>query len=490
MPILLVVDNPKNWPLRVPGVQCVSAREYLGDRRFNPAGGLKVFNLCRSYAYQSLGYYVSLLGEARGHRPLPSITTIQDLKSPGIVRALTQDLDGLIQQSLRNLQSDTFALSVYFGHNMASRYDRLAMRLFGMFPAPLLRAHFVRKKGRWIIQSVNAITLSEVPDHHLLFLLERCDAYFRRKRWTASRPETHRFDLAILLDPDEAEPPTQPDGIKKFVKAAEKLGFAVELIDKDDIARIPEFDALFIRVTTNVNHFSYRFARRAAAEGLVVIDDPSSIARCMNKVYFAQRMENNHIPTPRTLIVHDGNKEQVANEIGLPCVLKQPDSAFSAGVFKVEDRAALRAELDRLLAESDLVVAQEFVRTDFDWRVGVLAGQPLYVSKYHMARDHWQIINQKVRGGRRYGKVETMAWQDAPKRVVQTAVKAANLMGNGLYGVDLKQLGKKVYVIEVNDNPTIEVGEEDAVLKDELYERIMSVFLERVEAGKRRGNGS
>ena len=48
------------------------------------------------------------------------------------------------------------------------------------------------------------------------------------------------------------------------MKAAESLAIRPELIDRDDYGRLAEFDALFIRETTYVNHHTYRFARRAA----------------------------------------------------------------------------------------------------------------------------------------------------------------------------------------------------------------------------------
>ncbi len=67
MTILVVVNNPKNWPLHISGVELLSAREYLTNPAWSKVRAAKVFNLCRSYAYQSMGYYVSLLAEARGH---------------------------------------------------------------------------------------------------------------------------------------------------------------------------------------------------------------------------------------------------------------------------------------------------------------------------------------------------------------------------------------------------------------------------------------
>ena len=84
----------------------------------------------------------------------------------------------------------------------------------------------------------------------------------------------------------------------------------------------------------------------------------------------------------------------------------------------------------------------------------------------------------------RYGKIETLPIELVPKKVVRTALKAANLIGNGLYGVDVKEVNRKCYLIEVNENPNIDVGVEDGMLKDDLYLRIMEVFLRRLEAKK------
>ncbi|MBZ0173426.1 MAG: RimK-like ATPgrasp N-terminal domain-containing protein, partial [Phycisphaerales bacterium] len=98
MSVLIVVDNPQRWPLEIPGVGVVSGREYLTDPRHSEDRTAKVFNLCRSYRYQTVGYYVSLLAEARGHKPLPNVSTIQDLKSQTVVRTLSEEVDDVIQR--------------------------------------------------------------------------------------------------------------------------------------------------------------------------------------------------------------------------------------------------------------------------------------------------------------------------------------------------------------------------------------------------------
>ena len=66
---------------------------------------------------------------------------------------------------------------------------------------------------------------------------------------------------------------------------------------------------------------------------------------------------------------------------------------------------------------------------------------------------------------------------------VQVALKAASLIGDGLYGVDLKQTADgRVHIIEINDNPNVDRGCEDAVLKDDLYRIIIKDFIRRIES--------
>ena len=486
MTILIVVDNPSEWRLQIPGVSVVAARAYLTDPAYAEGRSVKVFNLCKSYRYQSLGYYVSLLAEARGHKPLPRMTTIEDLKSRHLARFLTEELDERIQRDLGPIRSDTFDLSIYFGRNTAHRYDALCQQLFRLIPAPMLRFTFEKvPPGRWRIRAVRPIAASDVPPQHADFVVEAATEYFQGRYRHARKKVEPRFSLAILVNPADPEPPSDEKALKHFESAAEAVGFEVEFITAEDRGRLAEFDALFIRDTTAVNHYTYRFARRAAAEGLVVIDDPESILKCTNKVYLAELLSRHGVPTPRTLMVHRENVGQIIPTLSLPVVLKQPDSAFSAGVVKVENEPELLQKAHELLGRSELIVAQEWLPTEFDWRVGVLERRPLYVCKYFMVPGHWQIIRRDGRHAPEEGPWQALAVGEAPEDVVQTAVKAAGLIGDGLYGVDLKQVDHRVVVIEINDNPSIEAGVEDGVMKDALYREIMGTFMRRVEQRKR-----
>lgn len=483
---LIILDNPREWKISIPGVEIYSARDYLTKEEFRKRRNVKVYNLCKSYRYQTIGYYVSLLAAARGHKPIPSVSTIQDLKSPPIIKTVSEDLDGLIQSSFEGLKSTEFTLSIYFGHNVAKRYDRLSSHLYSLFQSPLLRAHFEFINSKWMLQTIKPISALEIPENHYPFVEESARAFFKSRRVSARKQTVYNYDLAILHNPNDPLPPSDAKALKKFIKSANDQGLHAELITKDDYGRIAEFDALFIRETTSVNHHTYRFASKARAEGLIVIDDPDSILKCTNKIYLAELLEAHKIRTPKTIIAHRDNIHDIESEIGFPCILKQPDSAFSQGVKKAKNLGELVEHLENFLSKSDLVIAQEYLPTEFDWRIGVIDKTPFFVCKYFMARNHWQILKQEGTGKPLDGRVQTISFEEVPENVINTALKAANLIGDSLYGVDIKEIDGKCYVIEINDNPNLEAGYEDAILKSDLYNTVMKVFRDRIEKKKQR----
>ncbi|MBN2718365.1 MAG: RimK family protein [Deltaproteobacteria bacterium] len=485
MKILLVVANAKKWPLNIPDAEVVSARKYLTEPVFSRLSGVRVFNLMYPCRYQSQGYYVSLLAEARGHRPVPSITTLRDLHTPAMVRMTDAAIHDTVQKSLSGIKSDRFELSIYFGRNLAKRYDRLARELLTRFHAHFLRAVFVRSKSEWTLQNISPISINEVPQSHYEFVEEAAANYFSKAGYRQKKIQQFRYSLAILHQPEEKEPPSNSAALKKFIRAGQKLDLDVQLITKDDFGRLSEFDALFIRETTNVNNHTFRFARYAEADGLVVIDDPQSIIRCANKVFLAELLDHQRIATPKTMIVHKDNVELIHHTLGLPCVLKQPDSAFSMGVKKVDSPETLKLVANQMLEKSELIIAQAYLPTDFDWRVGILDGKVIFVCRYFMVRDHWQIVQRNHQGDKKIeGDADTLHPDEAPEEVIRIALRAAAPIGRGLYGVDVKQVENRFYVIEVNDNPNIDAGLEDALQQDALYHQIMAVFLHRIEQKK------
>jgi glutathione synthase/RimK-type ligase-like ATP-grasp enzyme len=485
---ILLLEDPSAWPAAhalLPGLPMVAARDYLTDPAWAGPRGLKVLNLCRDRDYLDVGYYCSLLAEARGHRILPAVRTINDLAEsdsyPVDLEQLNRRVSRLLRSRKSQLASTRLECVLVFGEAPLADLKPLGRALYELFPAPLL--HVVLEHGTlWHVSAVRIVAPAELSESDSERFIVALQSHLAA-RWRKPRAQRQaRYDMAILHNPEEAMPPSNRKALNRFMRAAREQGIEPELITARDFNRLPEFDALFIRETTAVNDHTYRFARKAQREGLVVMDDPDSILRCSNKIYLAERLAAHRLPAPRTLVVHKQAVESLPQQLGFPMVLKVPDGSFSRGVIKVKDEDELQRGVRQLFRDTELVLAQAFIPTDFDWRVGLVNGEALYACQYAMAPGHWQIVNHGARHKKTStGDHVTLAVEDAPSEVIHLAQRAARLMGNGLYGVDIKQTAQGLKVIEVNDNPSIDAGVEDMVLGDALYRRVMAEFVRRLE---------
>jgi glutathione synthase/RimK-type ligase-like ATP-grasp enzyme len=477
MQTILVTDAPDSWSFLSHLAPIVQASDYLANESYHQNQSLRVINLCQSYTHQTIGYYVSLLAQARDHKAIPSVLAIQDVLSLSLSKQISEDIEEEIQHSLHDIKGDDFVLSIYFGQNLAKRHAVLAKKIHGLFPLPLIRVT-LKKKKHWSIEKLDLLAPKNIPVQHEAFMRQAAESYFSKQRFHQWRKKQRFHDLAILIDPSEPNPPSNQKALDAFVTAGEELGLNVDFIDRHDGRSIGEYDALFIRATTSVDHYTYRFARRAAQENMVVIDDPQSIVKCTNKVYLAELMRSHQILTPDTIFISKYDK--ILPLVQYPCVIKKPDSAFSQGVVKLDNEKDLQKSLAQFFKASDLILIQPFVPTEFDWRIGVLDNKAIYACRYYMAKGHWQIYNWQAEEQEIEGDFDTIPIQDVPEGVIKTALKATRLIGDTLYGVDIKSHGDKHYVIEVNDNPTIDFGIEDQIIGNSLYQQIMGVFLQRI----------
>ena len=124
-PQYIVTDKLADIKFNIKNATVISARQYLTEPEFAQLKSAKVFNLCKSYRYQSKGYYVSLLAQARNHRVMPDTITIQDMKDQKIAKFYSDEIDELIQKRLKHIKSDNFKLSVYFGKNISEQYKKM-----------------------------------------------------------------------------------------------------------------------------------------------------------------------------------------------------------------------------------------------------------------------------------------------------------------------------------------------------------------------------
>jgi len=257
---------------------------------------------------------------------------------------------------------------------------------------------------------------------------------------------------------------------------AERLGHDAHFIFPVDIGKIPRMDALFIRARTDPMNITYVAARMAKMHGIPVIDDPESIQICGDKINMYSHLMKRGVAIPKTVFLskNELSVEKVTelfDALGTPLILKEPSTSFSLRVEKVNDIAEFFRVARRFIKLSDWIVVQQYVESKYDWRVGVLDGELLYICKYTIPSVTFK-IQASVNGHVVYCGVESVPEEAVPPHVISLGIDAANAIGHGLYGVDIKNNNGDACVIEVNDNPSIESGEDDCY--PHVFEKIVS----------------
>lgn len=486
--VLVLLNQLNDWKPYYESNSIMTVSDYLKCKPNGKESKL-IINLSNDYSYNSEGYYCSLLAQARGHRIIPGVDVINKLESGTGIR-MGSNLHKLCYQWIQKEQipeNTIWYLHIYFGTCKEKGLERIARFIFDNYPAPILKVGF-NTRQRNQIESIQALSLKNLSDEEQDFFAEALDN-FNKKIWRTPRSPKHcRYNLAIYHDPQEKFPPSNKKALNKFIDIAKKMDVNAELITEEDCIRLMEFDALFLRATTSLNHLTFHLSQKARHHDMVVIDDPLSIIRCTNKVYLNELLEREKIPIPVSRLIFSSNNntfDEIAACVGSPFIIKIPDGSFSHGMHKVSDEAGFKKATDTLFEKSAILLAQEYIPTEFDWRIGVLNGEALYACKYYMAKNHWQIYNHGVKGGDQSGLVDTLPLYQVPGNVIRTALKATSLVGKGLYGVDLKVINNKAVVIEINDNPSIDHGIEDTILGDELYYRIINYFVRSLELKSR-----
>jgi glutathione synthase/RimK-type ligase-like ATP-grasp enzyme len=514
---LVVSDTP--LPEKLAGLPAISADRYLEGAPEALEEGLVVVNLCRSYQYLSKGYYVSLLAEARRQRAMPSLEDMEETSNPFTYLRTLQEaglktIDYSVQGSQRGrrrvlprrivvgekvmLEGMTgeggvhFApapggfvdVTAVFGRTGNARFRRVCAAIWRLYAFPLLRVRLYENGDGWKVGQLQPLTLPQVGAAEVEALAAGLARGTAARAVRAPAPSLARHRLAVLWDEADPTAPSDDETLDKLARIAGRRGLLVERLGKGDLARLPQYDALFIRTVTAINHFSFTFSQTAEGLGMPVIDDTASIIKCSNKIFLYELFKRNGLAMPDTAVISPKNWREEVRPLGLPVILKVPDGTFSLAVKKAENAAELEAITRDMFKRSPLLIAQRFCPTDFDWRVGVLEGRVLWVARYHMAKKHWQIAKRSA-GGTRFGRVEAVPTAAAPPEVVALALAGAALIGDGLYGVDIKETDAGPVLIEINDNPNLEAGYEDTAERDRPYEAILDSFQRRIEEESR-----
>ncbi|MGB8218260.1 MAG: RimK family alpha-L-glutamate ligase [Candidatus Methanoperedens sp.] len=265
----------------------------------------------------------------------------------------------------------------------------------------------------------------------------------------------------------------------KFKSTAKSMGHSFEFIFKDDISKIRDYDALFIRATTDPSSSAYIVSRLAEQNGLKVIDDPHSIRTCSNKAILHDLFLKNNIPSPKSILFYGdfaaGTLDTIFKTLEFPVIIKTPYTRFSSHVEKANNETEFIDLTKHLLRKAKVLVLQEYIKSGFDWRVGVLRNEVLYLCKYCIPERGWK-VKSKINGRNVWGDTIALSRESIAPELKDISISLSKCVGNGLYGLDIKETDSGYKVIEINDNPSIYDGYEDSVDTD-IYEKIINALV-------------
>jgi len=281
--------------------------------------------------------------------------------------------------------------------------------------------------------------------------------------------------LAIFAERYTIRSSVELTALTNFRLAAFELGHELDFLFKDELKYLRNYDGVLIRALTDPLNTSYVVARTAEMLGIRVLDHAASIRICCDKVNMYARLQAAGVPVPETRVLAGAalapaTAEALFDSLGTPLVLKAPNSSFSLYVDKVATPDAFVKVGRRFLRRADRLIVQQYLPSEFDWRVITLDGRVLAVVAYRFAPQGWRTMDRSEAG--EWASVQGVPRDAADPRLLQVALAAANAVGRSLYGVDVKEIDGDYTVIEVNDNPTIAAGEEDQA-NPEVYEEII-----------------
>ncbi|MBB1382977.1 RimK-like ATPgrasp N-terminal domain-containing protein, partial [Shewanella sp. SR41-2] len=155
---LIVTDDVNDWRPYLPSDHMVTVHDYLEMGAFADQSAMQVINLCRSYDYLSTGYYCSLMAEARGHRVIPRVMTINDLSQDRFFSLPQSGLDKL-PESVNEI-----SMKLYFGYCDNPSLDKLARKIFERFTVPVLQVSLLKMSGKWQVNTIEPAAFQDLTE--------------------------------------------------------------------------------------------------------------------------------------------------------------------------------------------------------------------------------------------------------------------------------------------------------------------------------------
>lgn len=240
------------------------------------------------------------------------------------------------------------------------------------------------------------------------------------------------------------------------VRVLDTLGFSIYLEHSTPelyyhSKRLEPYDAVIPRIGASITFFGLAVVRQFEQMGVYVPNGSVSIAQSRDKLRSIQTFSKYDIGIPTTIFVRGKDDILPAIDLvgGTPVIIKVLEGTQGVGVILADSVKMAEAIIQTLQSAKQNVLIQKFVAESkgSDVRVFVVGDQVIAAMRRRAKPGEFR---SNVHRG---GKSEPVELDPEYSR---TAVRAAQIMGLRVAGVDMLESNEGPQVLEVNSSPGLE----------------------------------
>jgi ribosomal protein S6--L-glutamate ligase len=214
---------------------------------------------------------------------------------------------------------------------------------------------------------------------------------------------------------------------------------------------IKNVDAIIPRIGANVTRYGAAVIRQFEGMGVFTTISSDALLRSRDKVSCLQLLSANSIGVPTSALSNNyGAFSHLLDEIGpSPHIIKLIEGTHGMGVIKTDNKSNAESILEAFYSTKEKVMVQRFIAEakGADVRVFIVDGQIVGIMKRQAAEGEFR--SNLHRGG----TARIIDLSDEEKKI---ALKAAEVMGLKVAGVDMLQTKNGPLILEVNASPGLE----------------------------------
>lgn len=215
---------------------------------------------------------------------------------------------------------------------------------------------------------------------------------------------------------------------------------------------LPHYDAVIPRIGASVTFYGAAVVRQLEMMGVFCVNDSVAITRARDKLRSLQLLSKKGIGLPITGFAHrlDEIKDLIKMVGGPPLILKFLEGTQGIGVILVESTKAARSVLEAFLGLKVNIMVQEYIKEagGADIRCFVV-GEKVVAAMKRQSKSPEEFRSNLHRGG--FATAENITDEER-----QMAIRAAEIIGLNVAGIDIVRSDRGPLIIEVNASPGLE----------------------------------